>query len=401
MRILHCSDIHLGRRIVGASGDFSEIRFNDYFDSFSFIIDYAVRNKIDIFVIAGDLFDKKEISPEVLSRTEGLLSKLKAAEIKTLVIEGNHDNIKYGKEHESWIKYLESKSLIIRPCYTVDNDDVINFNPIIIDNVKFYGLGYPGFFVDEIIAQLADTLEIEDGYINYVIVHTAIANGDLMPGTTSYSAINKLIDKSHYVAGGHFHEHSTYPKENPIFFVPGSPEMWDFAEYKQKKGFIIYDTQTNTKEFVHSSNRTKHNFDIQINSENSIDADSELLNIINNFEIQAGSICYVNIDIKHQVELNLSDAEKEILKKGALKVFIKQLNQAKYSLDFSGFEHTIYDVELEIISTWDKFSKNTEDTIQFLQEIKRLQIESLKDDFIAHTDLFFDKMIIGKAYDNQ
>ena len=68
MRILHCSDIHLGRRIAGASGDFSNTRFDDYFNAFDYVIEYSIENNIDIFVVAGDLFDKKEISPDVLSR---------------------------------------------------------------------------------------------------------------------------------------------------------------------------------------------------------------------------------------------------------------------------------------------------------------------------------------------
>lgn len=401
MRILHCSDIHLGRRIVGASGEFSDIRFNDYFEAFSYIIDYATLNNIDVFVIAGDLFDKKEISPEILSRTETLLRKLNNANIKTLVIEGNHDKIKVGRENDSWINYLENKNLILRPHYFEESEEKINFNPLVIENVRFYGLGYPGFFVDEVLAMLADSIEIDDSYINYVIVHTAIANGDLMPGTTTHSAVKTLEGKAHYIAGGHFHEFSTYPKENPIFFVPGSPEMWDFGEYKQKKGFIIYDTESGIKEFVISQNRTKHLFNLNIDSENSLDANTRILEMTHEYEIETGSICYLNLELKHQVEPNLEDVEKLLLAKGAVKVFARALNKSIGSIDLSGFKNTVSEVELEIIATWDKFSKNKDFTMQFLQDMKRLQIELQQDDFIAHTDLFLDQMLTGMANDNK
>jgi DNA repair exonuclease SbcCD nuclease subunit len=400
MRILHCSDIHLGRRIVGASGEFSEIRYNDYFKAFEYIVDYAINNNIDVFVIAGDLFDKKEISPDILSRTEKILLKLKTANIHTFVIEGNHDNIKAGKEHESWIGYLESKSIAQRLTYITYSENNFEFKFEQIDNVRFYGLGYPGYFVDKLIENFAEHIEKSDDYINYLIIHTALLNTDIMHGTVKHESIMKLEGKVDYIAGGHFHGHSSYPKNNPFFFVPGSPEMWDFAEYKQKKGFIIFDTILNTKEFIETFNRTKQVLEIEINSSDLTSAESELLNNLNEYEVKSESICFLNISLKNQIEINLNLAEEVLINKGAIKVFPKIIYKLDMVADISKFDSTIEEVETEIIKTWEKFNSIPDETKSLLNNLKSLQNEDLSEEFNEIVGKFLDKIILGKEDDN-
>ena len=69
MRLLHCSDLHLGRRPVGGKGEFSEKRYLDYFNAFEQCVDIAIREKVDLFIMSGDIFDRKEIVPEVLEKS--------------------------------------------------------------------------------------------------------------------------------------------------------------------------------------------------------------------------------------------------------------------------------------------------------------------------------------------
>ncbi|MBX3042980.1 MAG: metallophosphoesterase [Candidatus Kapabacteria bacterium] len=400
MKILHCSDIHLGRRIVGATGEFSELRYNDYFVAFAYIVEQAIELCIDVFVVAGDLFDKKEISPEILARTETLFEKLKVAGIKTLVIEGNHDNIKSGKEKESWIKFLEDKNLIVRPFYN-EKDDGIEINPIIIGNVKFYGLGYPGFFADSLLEMFAQKVNRSEGYLNYLIIHTALANPDFILGTIKAESIRNLIGKVDYIAGGHFHGYSAFPKDNPIFFVPGSPEMWDLNEYNQQKGFIIFDTETNEKIFFESKNRKKLKIEIKITEPDLVGARQQILKLIESIEVTDNPICYLILDIKHQLELDIPEIENQLIKKGAVKVVTKIVGQKLSSYkDFSGFDSTIAEIESEIISKWDKFGKIPHETEKLLDKMKSCQNEGLSDDFNDFIDGFLERMIEGSPNGN-
>jgi DNA repair exonuclease SbcCD nuclease subunit len=393
LKILHCSDIHLGRRIVGASGKFSDIRFDDYFQAFEFIIDYAIEFKIDVFVIAGDLFDKKELSPEVLSRSENLLQKLKNASIPCLVIEGNHDNITFGKENQSWINYLQIKSLIKRLSYSISESGEFDFTPLQIENVNFYGLGYPGAFVDELLTKFSENIQKIENNINYVIVHTGIKNNDIINGTVNSDSIDKLIGKADYIAGGHLHSHSKYPSENPIFYIPGSPEMWDLDEYRQRKGFIVYDTETNEKQFFPSKNREKFVLKLTLNSNNYEEVNQEILRELSEIELLNSPICYILLTLQNQVEIDIRTIEEYLIQKGAAKVVFKIENFSGKIIEFEGYNGTESDIENEVIGTWDKFSGVQSDTHKLLQNMKSFHNEKLEDDFHFTLDLFLDKMI--------
>ncbi len=156
MKILHCSDIHLGKRPIGKK-EYSTIRYNDYFDAFANIVDYAVKNSVDAFLIAGDFFDRKEIFPEILAKAETILNRLKKAKIKVLLIEGNHDKIYADKQDESWLVYLQEKKLVTL-LESKSVDDGFEFGKISIDDVNFYGVGYFGSFTDAVVEGIADHL---------------------------------------------------------------------------------------------------------------------------------------------------------------------------------------------------------------------------------------------------
>ncbi|OGF67415.1 MAG: hypothetical protein A2Y62_02275 [Candidatus Fischerbacteria bacterium RBG_13_37_8] len=157
MKIMHCSDVHLGKRPAGPVGIYSQKRYDDYFHVFEQCIDTGIKEQIDVLLIAGDLFDRGYITPEVLERTESILHKCRASNIPVLLIEGNHDNIARDKEPESWIIYLENKNYISRPFCSFDEDGC-HFHPVTLDDINFYGAGYPGDMVNETLKALSEQL---------------------------------------------------------------------------------------------------------------------------------------------------------------------------------------------------------------------------------------------------
>ncbi|AGK98459.1 exonuclease SbcCD subunit D [Clostridium pasteurianum] len=87
MRILHTSDWHLGKNLEGYSRMDEQEAFLDDF------VKIVENNKVDLIIIAGDVYD----SPNPPARAERMfyntLKKLSAnGERITLVIAGNHDN---------------------------------------------------------------------------------------------------------------------------------------------------------------------------------------------------------------------------------------------------------------------------------------------------------------------
>ena len=70
---------------------------------------------------------------------------------------------------------------------------------------------------------------------------TGISGGtNTLPGLVSTSILDLFKDKTIYIAGGHIHSFTTYPKKKPYFFVSGSLEFSNVQNEKSdKKGFVL------------------------------------------------------------------------------------------------------------------------------------------------------------------
>ena len=87
MRILHTGDWHLGKNLEGASRmDEQELFLNDF-------VDIVEKNKVDLVIIAGDVYDNSNPPARAEKMFYDTLKKLsKNGERLILVIAGNHDN---------------------------------------------------------------------------------------------------------------------------------------------------------------------------------------------------------------------------------------------------------------------------------------------------------------------
>jgi exonuclease SbcD len=374
LKILHTSDWHLGRRPVGGLNEYSNTRYKDYFDGAKYIVTKAIENNVDVFIIAGDLFDRSSILPDMLFKTEKLLEELKNNSVKTLLIEGNHDKV-YSYD-DSWIDYLERKDLVRVPKFQKNGDKYL-FLPIVIKDIKFYGVPYQGVLIDEVLTELSKQLKSDQK--NIVIVHTGIG-GDFIPGCTKRDVIDLFKGKVIYMAGGHLHTYKEYPKEEPYFFVPGCPEYWDLNE-GEEKGFIIFDTQSLKHTFYSSKRRKLSSYKFKA---------SEVMEKVEDLTVEDSEIVKIKIlnDSKHLVD---TDKIEKILKgKGALKVDIsvEYIENEKYnSLDRLNKS----DIEKIVIGSWENiYSKNVEKTLKYLEILKS---EDNDNEIIESFDTFLDSII--------
>lgn len=100
-RFLHLADVHLGF----AKYDNAE-RTKDFFYALQDAIErYAIAPQVDFVLIAGDLFEQRQVLPATLNQALICLTRLQEANIPVLAIEGNHDHRPYGTT-TSWLKYL-------------------------------------------------------------------------------------------------------------------------------------------------------------------------------------------------------------------------------------------------------------------------------------------------------
>ncbi|WGS64967.1 metallophosphoesterase family protein [Marinitoga aeolica] len=380
MKILHTSDWHLGRRPVGGIGEYSKTRYEDYFNAAEYIVNKAIENNVDVFIISGDLFDRSSLLPDILFRTEKLLEKLKNNKIDVLLIEGNHDKI-YTHD-DSWIRYLENRDLVIIPKMGKINDEYI-FEPHIKNDIYFYGVPYQGVIIDEVLIELSK--KIDENNKNIIIVHTGIG-GNFIPGCIKSEIIDLFKDKVIYIAGGHLHTFKYYPKENPYFFVPGCPEYWDLNE-KDEKGYIIFDTEANTYKFFESKKRkvSNYSFDSNIIDEK-----------INDLKVEKGEIIKLNIFVNSDNNIELENIEKLLLEKGALKVISNMnFNIQKNNIDDIRNLNK-KDIEENVIKSWKNiYSLKSDKTVEFLEILKNKIYENSQDIFDSF-DHFLDVIIEGE-----
>lgn len=389
MKILHCSDVHLGKKPFGTR-EFSQKRYLDFFRAFDQICDKGIELKVDLMLIAGDLFDKKELTPDTLERCEKTFLKLKNAKIDVLLIEGNHDNISGYDEVNSWISYLERKDYVKRGKYSFTGKDY-EFEKIKIGDVNFYGVGYPGFAIDEVLEKLSEKLDENEK--NIVLVHTAIGGGsEFIGGLASTSSIKKLKDKAIYIAGGHLHSFSVYPKDEPILFIPGSLEFWNVLnERSNTKGGILFDTDTKEYKFIEISprKRVEENF---VYEDNLV---SEFETFVKSLELTGEELVIINVKLKDSGYVNVNELESILENDGALKGYINlRYPNSIYDRNMGedGY-YSVKDVEKEIVSHWEEFS-DREKVVEYLQSFKEYQ--ELKEDMGDEFFELFDKMLEGE-----
>lgn len=107
-RFLHIADIHLGFDRYN-----SPERTKDFFRALHSTLDrYAIQAGVDFVLIAGDLFEHRNIKPATLNQAQVCLQTLQKSNIPVFAIEGNHDNRPYGT-NTSWLKYLSEWGLLM------------------------------------------------------------------------------------------------------------------------------------------------------------------------------------------------------------------------------------------------------------------------------------------------
>ena len=388
MKIVHCSDLHLGKRFSG-NKDYVKKRYMDFFNAFATFVDKVEEIKPDVCLIAGDIFDKKEINPDILSKTEYLFKRLRDNVKKDIIaIEGNHDNSRILEE--SWLEYLQEQNILKVFYY---NKDFEEKNYLKIDDINFYPVGYPGFMIDEALTKLSEKLNPQEK--NIVIVHTGISGSiNTLPGLVSTSILDLFKDKAIYIAGGHIHSFTTYPKEKPYFFVSGSLEFSNVQNEKSdKKGFILFDTDTLNYEFIELEHRKRIKKDFSYTNFSNLE--NEFENFVKELNLTGEEILVISVSLNNNDYINTENLENIAEKNGALKthILIKNILNIGASEE-NNSDLSIDELEKNLINTW-----NISEIEKFSKSFSRLKELFSNDDRDSFLELF-DKTLEVNEDDN-
>lgn len=400
VKFLHCSDIHLGRKPAGSVfSEYANQRYEDYFKAFNYVVRFAIEDHVDAFLISGDLFDRRELSPDVLERAEKEFELLKEKDIPVVVIEGNHDRI-FAIEGRSWLEYLSRERLIylLRP--KVLETGEITFPEwngskgamIEIKDVRFYGVGYQGFSFPRYFEALGE--ELEPVKTNVILMHTSIGNPDIVPGCVKAEDLDPLMGKCDYIAGGHVHTKRIQHERK--LFVPGAPEYWDIKE-KSEKGFFVYDTETKEFEFHQSRKRQKINAVIFLKTGKSSEFLERFDETLESNPVEKGCLYLLEVRIPFGTffETNLLQVEREIEKKGALKAYTF-MTIGKGTIEENEMTPETEIMEEDVISKNTTFANHSKKIAQALENLKRFHHERNVTEASATLDKLFNEILEGE-----
>jgi DNA repair exonuclease SbcCD nuclease subunit len=246
---VHTADNHLGYEQYGVKE-----RFNDFARAFLSIVDDAIARRADLFVVAGDLFNKRAIDALTLIQAQTALQKLKDAGIPAVAIEGNHDR-SYYRDGISWLQFLCWQGLLtllnplVRdgvPELTAWDSEAMRgaYLDLLGGRLRVYGLPWYGASTARIMEGFAHELaaahaEEETAGVEYrlLVMHTGVEgmvpNMHGLPTRAQFEPLRGLVD---YVALGHVHK----PYEiDGWLYNPGSTETWGAEESEWERGYYV------------------------------------------------------------------------------------------------------------------------------------------------------------------
>lgn len=224
IKILHCADIHIGME-QSSIGNKSRQRQEEILMTFDRIISICKNEKIELLLIAGDLFDRNNIETAVINSVKNSLKSI--TETIVAIAPGNHDNA------ASDSAYLDADWSENVHIFT-SNLQSIEFKD---KGFRLSGGAFISSYANEPILQSVDTPD--DDLINIGIIH-----GDLVSDNQSstYNPITPAQIKQSgmdYLALGHIHKRTEILKSGNTFYAySGCPEGQGFDELGEKGVYI-------------------------------------------------------------------------------------------------------------------------------------------------------------------
>lgn len=248
MKVLHVSDLHIGKRVNGMS------MLDDQRYILRQILDIAEKRQVSVLLIAGDVYDKASPSAEAVTVFDAFLTDAVAAGLRVLAIPGNHDSaerIAYAQG------LLEKQGVCLPPVYAGEVERVEledDHGP-----VEFWLLPFlkPGdvrrFFPDEEIGDdysaalraVLGACVIDQGKRNVVLSHQLVtaygtapdrADDEIKLGGMDNVDVS-VYDAFDYVALGHVHRPQRVGRDTVRY--SGSPLKYSFSEAHYGKSVAL------------------------------------------------------------------------------------------------------------------------------------------------------------------
>lgn len=244
IKFLHVADIHLD-----ISRYKEEERTEDFFFALRDVFEkYAVRENVKFVLVAGDLFDKKTVTPKGIDQAVECFQILKKANIPALVIEGNHDALG-NNSNTSWLRTLSrwEQFILLEPEFQKNGKVVLaewdkdqkKGAFIDIEDVRIYGNIWNGSVTGDNLIKIVDVLrdQHDNSKFNIMMLHTDI-EGMINKNIKGLSLekLRELKKYINYLALGHIHQNFVIDN---WAHSPGSLECASINEIENVRGAYL------------------------------------------------------------------------------------------------------------------------------------------------------------------
>jgi exonuclease SbcD len=337
VQLIHVSDIHFGSgeahgRINPDTG--LNVRFEDFVSALAKVVDYSLQHKIDIFLFSGDAYRHASPEPIYQKLFAQQLKRLSAADIKTVLVVGNHDQLlKSTASHAmSVFQSLEVPGLITvdRPmsCHIHTKGGIVQLIGLphinrhqLMTLEKYANTGAAAIdrllvdHVGDLLRSYYDGLDpsIPAVVTAHMTVDKALAGieQELLIGYTMTFPTDIFIDKRiDYVALGHVHKHQIIRDKDPAIVYAGSLERIDFGEENEDKGFVHVCLERKQTTYQFHSIKPRPFVTIDVDCTGSDDPTRALAEKISS-TIVAGCVMRVRYKVDQQ---QLSNIDEDILR---------------------------------------------------------------------------------------
>ena len=246
MKIMHLSDLHIGKKV----NEYSMLQDQIYI--LKEILRIIDNEKVETVIIAGDVYDRSLPPNEALELFDEFLYQLSSRNVNVFVISGNHDSperISYGG------RMMTENKIFLSPVYdgnvkpTTLNDEYGKVNFYMLPFVRPADIRR--YFPDENIENYTDAVKVAIDNMNVdfserniLITHQFVTGAELsesediiVGGTDNVSG--EVFDGFDYVALGHIHREQTVGKDDIRYC--GTPLKYSFSEAKHIKSVTILD----------------------------------------------------------------------------------------------------------------------------------------------------------------
>ncbi len=249
MKLIHISDLHLGKRV----NEFSMIEDQKYI--LLKIINIIDEIKPDGVMIAGDVFDKSVPSEEAVELWDEFLNLLAKRHLQVYAISGNHDSAVRFSEHS---RIVDMAGIHLSPVYHGKlsqysfsdeySKDFGDVNIFMLPFVKpahvrtFYPDADIEDYTDAVKVALESGAEIDRTKRNILIAHQFVTGANrceseeiTIGGIDNVDA--SVFDDFDYVALGHIHGPQFVSRETIRY--SGTPLKYSFSEVDHNKSVTV------------------------------------------------------------------------------------------------------------------------------------------------------------------